>query len=110
MLTLPPCEFGFGGRKFTEPRLPFGFQGAGHKTVLRLYGPITTFCPFGLVAGSFDLQAPLGNGGFMIRFDIFFGDEVRLRCRQERRRRERHGQPLHRFVIRQRADKTFLCR
>ncbi len=75
MLALPSCEFGFGRRKFTEPRLPFGFQGPGYKTVLRLYGPITAFCPFGLVAGSFDLHAPLSHGGFLVRFDIFFGDE-----------------------------------
>ena len=75
MLVLPSFEFGVGGRKFAEASFPFGFQRAGHQTVLGLNGAITTFRAFGFVADPFDLQPPLSQGSFVVRFDIFFSHE-----------------------------------
>ena len=54
--------------------LPFGFQCASHKAIFRLYCPITAFCPLGLISGPFDLQTPLGKGGFMVA-DIMPGPD-----------------------------------
>ena len=73
-LTEPQFKFCFGGRELCEPFLPFGFQRAGNKAVLRFHGPVTAFRTFALVAGLLYLEAPLGARGFVISFKVLFGE------------------------------------
>jgi hypothetical protein len=47
-------------------RLQRPFQGAGDQPVLRLDRAVATFGLARLVAGAFDLAAPLGQGGILV--------------------------------------------
>src|SRR3990172_3558325 len=55
--------------------LRVGFQCTGHQAVFGFHCPITALGLFGLVAGRFDLQAPLLKGGIMIGLKAFFCQE-----------------------------------
>jgi hypothetical protein len=68
-------QLGLGRGQFGEGVFPVGFQAAGDQTVFGVDGPVTAFRPARLVAGVFDLAAPLVQGGVVTVFELLGGGQ-----------------------------------
>ncbi len=61
-----------------ELGFPVGFEAAGDEPVVGVDGEVAPLGPGRFVAGSFDLAAPLGEGGVVVGLDRFGGGDAGL--------------------------------
>ena len=74
-------EFGFGVGEVSQRGFPGLFQAAGDEPVFRIDGLVAALRRGRVVAGGFDLAAPLGQGGVVAVFELLGGGQAGLGCR-----------------------------
>ncbi len=84
-------EFGFGVGEVSQRGFPGLFQAAGDEPVFRIDGLVAALRRGRVVAGGFDLAAPLGQGGVVAVFELLGGGQAGLGCRGGQRGQEHGG-------------------